>query len=371
VSTLLEEPSKRAPVPPEKDEPTRSIGIGVACTVLFHLLLVWLSPKFDFTQFSGSHSGIAVKNQSREQTFDFNLQAPEQPEKKQPQRFVETNTAAPENRPDKTNNFSSRDQQAAQEKPAEEIDPEGLPSVKGQDEIKNDSAIVSGDMAPPQLGAPPSPETGEEKEDQRDQEAQDARAELMPLAGEEKIRGDSPDGIASNISKSPNASTDAERMQEGSRDSKSPTGGLIAMPETKRTPSANRPRLASASLNRSSILTNKISGTSNMGVQASDAFRSEYGEYLNELIEIIQVQWDYILRESSVYPQRGTQVAVKFKINSGGEIEILNVEETAGKQGTFSCLNAIQARQPYRKWSDQMIALLGTSQELVFTFHYL
>lgn len=372
MSILLEEPSKRAADAPEKEQPGRSIGIGVACTVLFHVLLVWLSPHFNFTEFAGSHSGIAVKNNAREQTFDFNLESPPMPEQKtNPMRFVETNSAAPENAPDKSNNFSSRDQQAAQEEPAEEVDPEGLPSVKGQDEIKNDSAIVSGDMAPPQLGAPPTPDQGEEKAEEREQEEQKARAELVPLSGFEKVQGEDPDGIASNVSKSPNPSTQADRLQEGSRDSEDPNGGLIAMQQSKRVPSSNRPRLSSASLNRSTILTNKIAGASNVGIQASDAFRSEYGEYLNELIEIVQVQWNQILRESAIRPANGTRVEVKFKINHLGEIEVLNVEETAGKQGTFFCLNAIQARQPYRKWTDQMIALLGKSQELTFTFHYL
>ena len=45
---------------PEKDTTDRSIAIGLGCTVLFHILLVWLSPQFAFDKFSGVHSGISV-----------------------------------------------------------------------------------------------------------------------------------------------------------------------------------------------------------------------------------------------------------------------------------------------------------------------
>ena len=44
--------------------------------------------------------------------------------------------------------------------------------------------------------------------------------------------------------------------------------------------------------------------------------------------------------------------------------------EESGKQGVFSCQNAITYPQPYRKWTDQMIAVLGDSQELTFSFYH-
>jgi hypothetical protein len=102
-----------------------------------------------------------------------------------------------------------------------------------------------------------------------------------------------------------------------------------------------------------------------------DAHWSEYGEYLNRLIETVQAQWYKILEESRVSPPRGTHVSITFRINSKGETEIVKVEDAdAGKQGVFSCQNAIQARQPYRKWTDQMIAVLGEEQTITFSFYY-
>ena len=360
----LQEPAQ-ADVP-EKDNTGRSIGVGLVCTVLFHILLIWLSPEFAFEKFSGVHSGISVINTNKGKTFDFELaQAEPPPKERDPFRFVETNPEAPDNTPDKTENFSNRNQQSAQPEPAKERDPENRPSVKGQDEIKNDTAIVSGDLSKPQLGGAPAPEAA--KNDQQDHPEQKARAEQVPLSGFEKNEGKSEDGIATNVSNSKAPSTRADQALEGSRDSQNPDGGLIATPQTSRPQPRARPRLTQA---RPTILSNRIAGTSNIGVLGIDARWSEYGEYINELIEIVQTQWERILRESAIYPAHGTHVIVRFKLNSRGETEVLGTEETSGKQGVFFCLNAIQARQPYCKWTDQMIAVLGDDQELTFGFYY-
>ncbi|MBI2812796.1 MAG: hypothetical protein HYX71_00750 [Opitutae bacterium] len=360
----------QTPPAPEKEGADHSIAIGVACTLLFHLLLVWLAPNFNFDKFTGSHGGISVTSANKGKTFDFELAQPKTVGKERdPFRFVETNSAAPENTPDKTPNFSNRNQQSAQEVAAKELDPEKRPSTKGEDKFKDSSAIVSGDMAPPQLPTASAPELT--KDEAQERAEQKARAELVPLSGFDKTEGKSEDGIATNIAKSKSPTTRAEQAQEGAKDAKDPTGGLVAVVQAQHAQPKERPRLASTSLNRQSPLANRATGVANIGILGMDARWSEYGEYLNELIEIVQVQWYNILRESRVSPPGGTNVIVKFRINSKGETEIIKVEDSgAGKQGVFSCQNAITYPQPYRKWTDQMIAVLGDSQELTFSFHY-
>jgi hypothetical protein len=358
------------PGAPEKESADYSIAIGLGCTVLFHLLLVWLSPQFAFEKFAGSHSGISVTSANKGKTFDFELAQPAmQTKEKDPFRFVETNTAAPENIPDSTTNFSNRNQQSAQEVAATEKDPENRPTVKGQDEIKNDMAIVSGDMAPPQLPNVTTPE--KTQEDAQERAEQKARAEQVPLSGFDKTEGLSEDGIATNIAKSKNPTNNAEQALEGAPNAKDPTGGLVDVTQTQRALPKERPRLSSVSLNRTTILSNRPSGVTNIGILGMDARWSEYGEYLNELIEIVQMSWYNILRESRVSSPRGSHVIVTFKINPKGETEIVKVEDFgSGKQGVFSCQNAITYPQPYRKWTDQMIAVLGDSQELTFSFYH-
>ncbi len=355
----------------EDDNTSRSILIGIICTLLFHVFVMLLSPEFSFNRFTGVHSGIHVTSANKGKTFDFELaQVPEKEERNQ-LNFVETNSAAPENTPDKTNNFSNRNQQAAQEVAAKEMDPLHRASVKGQDKIQNESAIVSGDMAKPQTGSPPVPNA--DKADATTQAEQKARAEQVPLNGFEKSEGKSEDGIAMNVgkSKSKDPTTRADKAVEGAHDGTETDSGLVNLPNVSKAHPKERPRLASASLNRSSILTTRAAGTANIGIAASDAFKSEYGEYLQELIEIIQQSWWNIIEESRVSPPHGSHVVITFKLNSKGETEIVKVEDAdAGKQGVWLCQSAIQDRQPYRKWTEQMITLLGDEQTLTFAFYY-
>jgi hypothetical protein len=370
---VLAQPSNLNQAPadvPERDDPVdRSIAIGVGCTILFHILLVLLSPQFAFQKFSGIHSGISVNHSKTGKTFEFELAQPAVKEKERaPFKFVQTNSEAPENMPDKTDNFSNRNQQSAQQVAALEKDPENRPSVKGQDKIKSDD-IVSGDLSPPQ--APSAPSTDVAKDEAKDQAEQKARLEQVMDEGSAKFEGKSEDGIAMNKSTSKSVSTHANQTLEGAPDGKSPEGGLVTVQQSIHAQPKERPRLASTSLNRSTVLATRIAGTSNVGIVGRDARWSEYGEYLNEVLEIVQRQWWRILEESRVSPPRGSHVVVTFRINAKGETDIVKVEDSdAGKQGVFSCQNAITYPQPYRKWSDQMIAVLGDAQEITIAFYY-
>ncbi|RXK56114.1 hypothetical protein ESB00_09645 [Oleiharenicola lentus] len=355
------------PEAPEKEGSDRSILFGIVGTVLFHILLAVLAPNFAFEDFSGVHTGIHLNTVNRGQTFDFELAQDTREQERDPFRFVETNPDAPENEPDKTINFSNRNQQSAQMEAAKELDPERRPSItNGQDEIKNDMSIVTGDMAEPQDGNAARPER--EATAEADQQEQLVRMLQTPDAGVEKIQGDDPNGIASNISNSKAASTHADHEAAGAADSQNPDGGLVAVTAASKAQPKARPRLTAP---RTTILTNRAAGVANIGITGIDARWSEYGEYLQELIEIIQASWYRILDESRVSPPRGSMVAVTFKINAQGETDIVKVEdEGAGKQGVFSCQNAIQARQPYRKWTEQMIAMMGEEQTLTFRFYH-
>jgi len=223
-------------------------------------------------------------------------------------------------------------------------------------------------MAPPQAAAPTPEVTKEEAQERAEQKA---RLEQVPLEGFDKTEGKSEDGIATNVAKSKSITTNADQLAEGAKDAKDPTGGLLVVTQSAKQTPKERPRLSSVSLNRQSPIANHIGGVANMGIIGMDAHWSEYGEYLNELIEIVQAQWYAILRESRVSPPHGSSVVIKFRINAKGETEVTAVEdENAGKQGVFSCQNAITYPQPYRKWSDAMIAVLGDSQELTFKFYY-
>jgi len=366
---------QRAAASPGTDSPmrepvNRSIAIGFICTLLFHVLLLCLAPLFPVEKFAGSHSNLeAIAKANRAKDFNFELTPPEpEANKRDPFKFVETNPDAPENTPDKTDNFSNRNQQSAQKEKPPEIDPENRPSIKGRDDIKNDSAIVSGDMARPQDGAAVTAMQNA-AESATPQAAQQARAEQIPLEGNEKIEGKSEDGIGSNKSHSQSPTTNADQFLEGAKNGKSATGGLTETPqvEDQRPKPKARPRVTQA---RPTVLQNRAPGVANIGILGMDARWSEYGEYMQEFIEIVQASWYSILDESRVSPRSGTHVFVTFTLNSDGEVSIVTTEETAGKPGAYACTSALTLRQPYRKWPKQMIDVLGNQQTLTFSFYY-
>lgn len=361
----FKDPTKDARPSPEKDDERRATKVGVLATLLIHALIFGLAPFLPTELLTGTHSNLdAIAAAKRAEDFNIELAGAEEAPPPDPTRFVETNPEAPENEPDQTANFSNRNQQSAQAEAPPEIDPQNRPSVQGQTEVENDSAIVSGEMSRPQDGNPAPPV---QQETATPTAAQAARAEQVPLAGTEKFEGEAEDGIGANVAQTQSPTTHAPDYVEGAPDGKASTGGLTAVEETTPRTPRPRPRLTQA---RPTILKNRVAGTTNIGVVGIDARWSEYGDYMQEFIEIVQASWYGVLQTSRISPKPGTHVVVTFKLNSDGETQVVEVEETAGKTGAYACLTAISERQPYRKWTEQMIAVLGDEQTLTFSFYY-
>lgn len=343
--------------------------IGIVCTILFHILLYLVAPLLPVDSLSGAHfkPDLTAK---KDKYVDFQLAPlPAEEVKPDPMKFVETNPEAPANEPDKTANFSNRNQQTAQEVAATVIDPEKRPSVKGREDVDHNSAIVAGDHAKPQdaAAAPVTPET----QAQQEQVAQQAREAQVPLSGIEKNEGLSPDGIASNKSSSETPTNHAAEALEGSKDGKGADGGLLTSAQSSKPQPKPRPKLRQA---RQNLLTNQIAGTTNVGVLGQDARWSEFGDYMNELVEIVDSEWHGMVDDYHGHIQAGTRVIVTFKLSSDGIPSIIRVElpqdNVTSSLVNGQCQSAITARQPYRKWTQQMITILGNDQTITFGFYY-
>src|SRR5687767_4334621 len=95
------------------DPDTRSALVGLAGVLLIHILLWLTAPRLLRVDV------IPVTHRPDSAAKQFNIEiAPEVFEKKKPVappfKFVETNPDAPDNTPDKTENFAARNQQVAQ-----------------------------------------------------------------------------------------------------------------------------------------------------------------------------------------------------------------------------------------------------------------
>ncbi len=344
----------------------RAVQIGVLATLFFHLLLLWLAPRIGLLIGREDMSRVPTE---ADRTFEIQI-APEEfkPPAPPPMKFVEANPNAPDNVPDKTNNFAAQNQQAAQEKPTPDHKSD-TPALKG-DKNPNVTAIVTGRLAEPQLNSPPAPKSAVEPETP---EQAAARKAQTPLFGVENVEGKSPDGLGSNIAKfAPNATPVPDRA-EGAADAKSDQGktGNLYYKVDRSHPQPRTFLPANVVKARPSPLRNNEFGTENIGAVAYDAKWSSYGEYLKKFIETVQVQWERILDQANSYPTPGTTVTVTFRMDSSGDItEIIKVESSGGRSAKDACMSAIVARKPYGPWTDDMIAALGKSQEITFTFLY-
>ena len=107
-----------------------------------------------------------------------------------------------------------------------------------------------------------------------------------------------------------------------------------------------------------------------IGPVAVSAKWSNYGGYLQRMINAVQVQWEKLLVENKITPSAGTVVVVKFIMDSTGKIErIANVESTANDVASRACLSALTVSGPYGDWTDGMKAVLGAQQEITFAFY--
>jgi len=353
-----------------RDEDTRSVQIGVVATLLVHLLLLLTLPYL----LRRTADTVAVK--PADKTFNIEL-APEEPETPlaqpkppaKPFKFVEVNPDAPDNPPDQAENFGAQNQQVAQEKPT----PDGksdAPALDG-DKEKQSTAIVSGRLQPPE---PPSRLAQPEPTPVAPPEVEPAPSQKVaqtPVPGFEKLEGDDPDSIGSTVAKIPPPATQRGPEEvEGSPDVREVVAfnGQVVRIDPRRP--QDRERVAQRNARPAFLRDNQL-GTQNIGPVAYNAKWSEYGSYLQKLIETVQIQWERLIVQSSVYPPPGTIVRVTFIINDKGEItDIAPGDGEAPLQAKRACVSAITARAPYGKWSDDMVAVLGHEQEMTFSFYY-
>jgi hypothetical protein len=343
------------------DPDSRSVLIGIAAVLLVHLFLFATVPYV----LRSEPIRASLRKHAAPQPFSIEI-APnafkELPKPPPPSRFVEANPNAPDNVPDKTNNFSSQNQQLAQEKPQADRHND-KPKTDGRKDIQANQ-VVSGQLSKPQDPVPISPDAAKPAKTEMA-----AKQQQNPLSGFEKLK-DGDDGYGSNIGKVQDNARPAPDKVDGANDAPLVQNAQNTEPAIDPKHPRARPELQQTHT-RPAIFEDNQFGTSNIGPIAYNAKWSSYGAYLHKMMEAIQIQWERILIDSRTEPPSGSYVTVKFTLDSKGKItEILDVESTSSEQGKASCVSAITNTAPYGDWSDDMIAVLGNSQELTFRFYY-
>lgn len=347
------------------DPESRSVLVGILGVLLVHLLLWLFAPLI----LRPEHGSSVIRPHSSSRQFNIEI-APNAfpkplPKPPPPKRFVETNPDAPENIPDKTNNFAAQNQQVAQEKPSKE-EHNDRPAMEGRKDIQS-TQIVDGRLTKPIEQF----QTAQPEVDQKQVTQSPPRLEQNPLTGFEKITGNDANGFATGVGKPAENQKDIPNKIEGMKNVPLIQGATSTVPEIDPKHPRARPMLVKSPQTRPAIFSQNDFGTRNVGVIGVSAQFSQYGLYLQRMLNAIQAQWEIILRDSRVYPTQGTHVLVKFKINKEGKItNIIDVDGDAGKQPEDACASSITSRAPYGEWTPDMVQLLGDTQEMSIMFYY-
>ncbi len=289
-------------------------------------------------------------------------------------RFVEANPEVPTNPPDETTNFGARDQQAAEPEP----DPAGESSFPQRDSEEDSQTFVERGDTEKRLPPGVYSESATASEATR---ADDSRlGELAPL-----VEKETPEWIESRVEGVGDQIPEARKGEE--EESKDPDRlpGMLVLNDDGAASPAETPATATNNPEARPLPRKKVGAdvllaplarseksAPRRGQLAVDSRLTDYGDYTQRALEAIQAEWHQLTREVSVGAgSRFSSVEVKFIIDTEGSIEEAKiVETTAGQLASMICLDAIYARAPYGRWTDDMKKTLGDREEVTITFNY-
>ena len=297
-------------------------------------------------------------------------------------KFVEANPEAPENEPDRKDQYSFRAQQAADENPKESL--LDAPSVDGEEDSQK---IIQGavDQVPALTpGAPSTPQPGEGKGTDGGKAGAQAAAMVPPaeplpapaFIQQKPIVEDGPGssletpGVGEEIVENPDPEApinvykpQPQTMEQQPQQVGDGSGGADVKPVPRARPTLS-PDLVRGPLMRSE------GSASRRGSLAIDATFSEFGEYQQQFYAALQAGW---YQEIDFFQpiDTSTRVVVSFRITADGvihDVEILH--SSASEIATLICQTALTKRSPFRPWTEEMVKVFGQERVLEVVFHY-
>ena len=373
MSEILIEPLPTNLFAPNDRESRWVTLLAVLATLFVHVGVILVVPE----ELMPRNHGDTEQAQKEAEVYEISLVDPVEA------RFVEASPEAPENEPDRKDQYSYRAQQAADSSPLS--DAVNKPKVDGEEDSQK---ILQGSLqqTPPlQPGVyAPAARPGEGEGDQGGKLGapnelvlpqlakplpapnfiqQDAASELGPgsrvdLVGEAPEVFEVPDPDAPiNVYRPQPLAEQVEQAGDGAG------GSLEAQP----TPRA-RPRLAPELI--AGPLMRSHGSTSRRGSLAIDATFSEFGEYEQQFYAAVQTGW-YQEIEFFQPIDTSTRVQVRFTLYADGRVESVKAVQTSASEiATFICETAITKRSPFRPWTKEMVQVFGQQRTLHVVFHY-
>ena len=131
----------------------------------------------------------------------------------------------------------------------------------------------------------------------------------------------------------------------------------------------DRPRAMATAGTAGLLLRNPV-GVSRAGTVAISARFSNYGDYMQRMMEAIQSAWWDIIERSRFQSVSAGSVLVRFKLHRDGtvtEAQILNSD--VQRIMALACKDAVMAPAPYDAWRTDMVALYG--EDDIVTIHFI
>jgi hypothetical protein len=354
------------------DDPLWPPLAALLITLLLHLAAFFLLPD------QLMESADPTESAGEAAQYEISLVEPEQ------QSYVEANPEVPENEPDRTERYSYRSQQAADDSPRS--DPENKPEVDGE---ADSAKILQGvlEQSPPVEPGVYAPETraGEGPGNlggEAGNPAEEAAPRIaQPLPAPDFIEQEAvseagpgsrmePAGESSEVVKAPDPEAPIEVYQPPAEREVAEVAadGGGGSPERQAKPRP-RPRLA-PELTTGTLMRSE-SSANRRGALAIDATFSEFGEYEQQFYAAVQTGW-YQEIEFFQPIDTATQVRVQFTLHADGRVsDVEAVQSNASEIATFICENAISKRSPFRPWTREMVRVFGQERTLTVRFRYL
>lgn len=276
-------------------------------------------------------------------------------------RFVEANPDSPQNPPDQVDQFSFRNQQAAQnnlkKKTTSEKIPEVHHSAQSRKIVQSSAKIIKESQL---ISAKGKVNIRKEK----------TLAPSLPAALKSRNQKDYKDGVKI---------TNDEFQFKENRNALivSSTNDRNEIENSRKTDSQKlqrkRPKL-SPQLIRGPLMKSTTSAP-RLGKIAIECRLHPYGAYIQEMLKSIEEQWNQLVTGSNQYIQHDRlpgKITLRFKLQASGQILNLTRIDTEGYSlAAELCRQAIASRVPFGKWTSKMISDFGQSDEITLSFQYL
>lgn len=339
--------------------------------LFLHILALLLLPRDIFFIYKSNNPEVAPVEEYEIKLVDINEQ-----------QFVEANPDVPKNKPYLSNNYSYREQQAADKNPQQ--DATDKPKVNGKENsqkilegrLHSGQNVVSGlytleDEYNKQAGDTVEAEHASQKLTALIQNPTDVPEFIdLDLITENKVGSRSSANFDNNViikQFDPSAPLPVYRVDDLINEFKTSDDLRDSQNSSKIKPRL-RPRLA-AELITGPVMRSS-SSANRYGSVAIDATFSKFGEYERQFYAAIQTGW-YQEIEYFQPIDTATRVWVSFTIHSDGSITNLStVQSTASDIATFICEEAISKRSPFRTWTKEMVEVFGIKKNLNIVFYY-